>query len=404
VGLAACTPVARTPGPAPAASAGVRTYGGPDNDRANDILLTADGGTLIAGLANNTHSSHRVNPGNAQLIRTDAAGNVIWVRDYGGDLPASFSSVIQAGEETYVVLGEIASSSTSDEYDLYLVKVDGEGNQIWSHTYGGDGLDFGRMVRQTTDGGYILIGSKADAFMTGNLYQNNLYLIKTDAAGNEVWSQTYGDQILYLGWGVALTPDGGYILAGWEADTYDNRNVIVIKIGEQGDVEWSQTWDLGERDGGFDIAPTSDGNFVLVCNVSMGSGAPSAVLLKIDLDGNEIWNKTIGNEDEGNTLWHVMEDTDGGYIMTGDTHLGVRPGTQEVIHGALLVKTDADGEILWRRTFGEGEYRQAYVGSATLLPEGGYIFVGSVTRYDETSSDMLWLKTDGEGNVLDANP
>jgi hypothetical protein len=85
--------------------------------------------------------------------------------------------------------------------------------------------------------------------------------------------------------------------------------------------------------------------------------------------------------------------------MAGDTHLGLRPGSQEVIHGAWIVKTDAHGEILWQHTFGGGEYEQAFVSSAALLPEGGYIFVGSVTRYGEASSYMLWLKTDSEGNV-----
>jgi hypothetical protein len=389
--------------PKPAARAGIKTYGGPDNDRANDILLTADGGTLVAGLANNTGSSHRVNPGDARLVRTDSQGNVIWTRDYGGELPASFSSIIQTGEEEYVILGEIASSATSDEYDLYLVKVNGEGSEIWSHTYGGQGLDFGKMVRRTADGGYILIGSKADAVMTGNLYQNNIYLVKTDAAGNEIWSRTYGEQILYLGWGVAQTPDGGYVLVGWEAVTYDDRNVLAIKTSESGDVEWFHTWDLGGRDGGFDFTLTSDGNIVVACNASMGSGATSAVLLKVDLEGNEIWNEIIGDEGVGNTFWHIMEDADGGYVIAGDTHLGVRPGTQEFVHGALMVKTNADGEILWQRIFGEAEYEQAFVGSAVLLPEGGYIFVGSVTPYGETSSDMLWLKTDGQGNILPAN-
>jgi hypothetical protein len=391
---------APTPSPEPIDGAGVRTFGGPYNDRASDILLTADGGTLIVGFANNTRPSHRVKPGDARLIRTDFEGNTIWEKDFGGELPASFSSVIQAGQKEYVILGEIASSLTSNEYNLYLIKVDGEGNEIWSRTYGGGGLDFGKMVRQTADGGYILIGSKADAVPTGNLYQNNIYLIKTDAEGNEVWSRTYGDQILYLGWGVAQVPDGGYVLAGWEAVTYDDRNVIVIKTSETGDVEWSHTWDLGGRDGGFDLALTSDGHIVVACIASMGSGAPSAALLKIDLDGNVIWNKIIGDEGVGNTFWHVVEDSDGGYVMAGDTHVGVKSGTQEALHAALMVKTDADGEILWQRTFGGGEFEQVSVGSVALLPDGGYLLVGAVTRVGERSSDMLWLKTDAEGNIL----
>jgi Tol biopolymer transport system component len=378
------------------------TNGGSYNDRAFDILVTEDGGMLIGGLANNTHRSHRITPGNARLIRTDLEGNIIWERDYGGEIDAMFTSIIQAGDEEYVLLGEIAASYVRDETDIYLVKVDGEGDEIWSHTYGGRGMDHAKMVRQTSDGGYILIGGRADEFPTSAVYQGDIALIKTDAEGNQVWSRNYGDEILYLGWGVAQTPDGGYILTGWEAKTIDDRDVIAIKTNEIGDVEWSRTWDLGPgmRDGGFDLILTSDGYIVIACIQAMGSGAPSAVLLKLDLEGNEIWNKLIGEEGVGNTFWHIMEDSDGGYVMAGDTHLGKVPSTREDIHGGLMIKTDKDGEILWQRVFGEGQYEQVSFSSAAVLPEGGYVFVGYATPYDKEYSDMLWLKLADDEEVI----
>jgi WD40 repeat protein len=388
--------------PKPMAETGARTYGGAHNDRAFDVLATADGGTLIAGLANNTHRSHRITPGNARLIRTDMNGNIIWERDYGGEVDAMFTSIIQAEKEGYVLLGQIAASYARAETDMYLVKVDGEGNEIWSHTYGGRGMDHAQMIRQTSDGGYVLIGNRADEFPTSGVYRGDIALIKTDAEGNQVWSRNYGDEILYLGWGVAQTPDGGYILTGWEAKTIDDRDVIAIKTNETGDVEWTRIWDLGpgERDGGFDLILTSDGYIVIACIQSMGSGAPSAVLLKLDLEGNEIWNKLIGEEGIGNTFWHIMEDSDGGYIMTGDTHLGKVSSTREDIHGGLIIKTDMDGEILWQRVFGEGQYEQVSFNSAALLPDGGYVFVGYVTPYGEEYSDMLWLKLTNAGEVI----
>jgi Tol biopolymer transport system component len=372
----------------------VVTYGGPRNDRAFDILVTEDGGTLIAGLANNTGMSHRITPGNAQLIRTDAQGAILWEREYGGEDDAVFSSIIQAGKDEYVLLGEIAASYVRDETDLYLVKVDGEGNEIWSHTFGGRGMDLGTMVRQTADGGYILVGDQADEYPTAGVYESNLYLIKTDAEGNEVWSRTYGDEILYLGWGVAQTPDGGYILTGWEAKAIDDRDVILVKTDELGEVEWSRTWDLvpGERDGGFDLILTADAHVVIACIQAMGSGGPSAVLLKVDLEGHEIWNKLIGEEGVGNTFWHIVEDSDGGYVMAGDTHLGKAPRTGEDIHGGLMIKTDADGEILWQHVFEMDEYEQVSFNSTGILPDGGYVFVVLAIPSGEKYWDMLWLK------------
>ena len=380
--------------PALGASASVRTYGGEYNDSASDVLLLADGGMLIAGQANNTGLSHRIPPGNARLIRIDPEGEIVWEKDYGGEVDALFCSLIQVGDDEYVVLGNIAASYERDETDFYLVKVDGEGNEIWSRTYGRRGMDIAEMVRQTADEGFILVGDRADEFPTGDVYQSNIVLIKTDAEGNEVWTRTYGDKILYLGWGVAQTPDGGYVLTGWEAKTIDDRDVIAIKTDEAGSVEWSRTWDLdpGHRDGGFDLILTSDGYVVIACIQSMGSGAPSAVLIKVDLAGNEIWKKLIGKAGAGNAFWGIMEDSDGGYVMVGDTHLGKVPGTGEDIHGAWMIKTDTDGEILWQDIFGEGVYEQAGFNSAALTPDGGYLFIGHATRSGEKYSDMLWLK------------
>ena len=220
-----------TPTPAPAATGAagftlypeprirvdVRAYGGRLTDWGYDVLLLDDGGTLIVGQADNTGPSHRIFPGKARLIRTDAAGDIIWQKDYGGEVDAMFYCPIQTGDDEYVILGQIAASYARDEEDIYLVKIDGQGNEIWSQTYGGRGMDAGKMIRQTSDGGFILVGDRADEFPSGGLYQSDLVLIKTDAEGNEVWTRTYGDEILYLGWGVAQTPDGGYVLAGWVA-------------------------------------------------------------------------------------------------------------------------------------------------------------------------------------------
>ena len=376
------------------------THGGPRNDRAFDVLVTEDGGSLVAGLANNPGPSHRITRGNAWLIRTDAQGVILWEKEYGGEEDAYFTSLIRAGTDEYVLLGQIAASYERNESDLYLLRIDGQGNELWSRTFGGRGMDLGQMVRQTADGGYILVGDQADEHPTGSLYESNLYLIKTDAEGNEIWSRTYGDKILYLGWGVAQTPDGGYILTGWEAKTYDDRDVILIKTDESGGIEWSRTWDLGERDGGFDLIPTSDGYIVVACIQSMGSGAPSAVLLKVDLDGNEIWNKLIGEEGVGNTFWHLVEDSDGGYVMSGDTHLGKEPGTGKDIHGGLMIKTDADGEILWQQVCREKAYEQVSFSSVDILPEGGYVFVGRAIPSGERYWDLLWLRLTPDGTPV----
>ena len=381
--------------PEPGWRVDARTYGGEHNDYLYDILVLADGGTLLAGQANNTGISHRITPGNARLIRTDSEGNIIWQKDYGGENDANFYSLVQAGEDEYVALGSIAASYVRDETDFYLVKIDGEGNEIWSHTYGGRGMDGAKMVRRTSDGGFVLTGSRADEFPTGNQYEANVVLIKTDAKGDELWTRTYGSKTLYIGWGVAQTPDGGYVLIGWEAKTYSDRDVIAIKTDALGKVEWSRTWDLdpGDRDEGNDLILTSDEHIVIACIRSEDTGQRGAVLIKVDLDGNEIWARQYGEEGVGYEFWDIMEDTDGGYVMAGSTLPGEHTTTGEEIRHGWAIKTDPDGEILWQHVFEIGEYEQEMFSSAVVLPEGGYIFVGRATLKGAKYADMLWLKS-----------
>ena len=173
----------------------ISIHGGPLNDRAFDVLVLPDGGTLIVGMAGNTGPSHRVEPGMAHVIRTNSEGSIVWERDYGGDLDAFFTSVVQTDDGAYVLLGEIETPNVWQEADMYLVKIDADGEMIWEHTFGGRGMDHAKQVRQTSDGGYILIGSHVDQRPTAGVYQADILLIRTDPDGNQVWSQTYGDGI-----------------------------------------------------------------------------------------------------------------------------------------------------------------------------------------------------------------
>jgi Tol biopolymer transport system component len=375
------------------ASATIKTYGEELNDMGYDILLLEGDGTLVVGRANNSGLSHRIFPGKGRLIQTDPQGEVIWEKDYGGELDSMLYSPIQVGDDEYLILGDIAGSYERDEEDMYLVKVSGDGNEIWSHTYGGRGMDNGRMVRQTADGGFILVGSRADEFPTGNLFRSKIVLIKTDAQGNQIWIQTYGKKILSLGWGVEQTPDGGYIIIGWEAKTIPDRDVIAIKTDDVGEVEWSRSWDLdpGDRDGGHDLILTEDGHIVIAGVQSMDKGPRGAILIKLDLDGNEIWVKDFSEDSIGTEFWDIMEDSDGGYIMAGDRILSYDPVTGKGAREGLVIKTDPDGEVLWRYTFGGDEYESVILSSAVLVPGRGYIFVGQVIRSGEKYSDMLWL-------------
>jgi len=385
---------------APLGNAILRTYGEEFEDFGYDLVALKDGGALMVGQANNTGPNGRIFPGDARALRLDAEGNVLWEQDYNSDIDGLLYSPIQVSDAGFVILGSLVGSYVRNEDDLHLLKIDEGGDLIWSHTFGGPGDDVGKMVRQTSDGGFIVVGTRADehpSYRNGiHLYQNDLILIKTDEEGNEVWSRTYGEEMLYLGWGVEQTPDGGYVLTGWEAKTIDDRDVFLLKTDEAGEVEWSRRWDLdpGERDGAFDLILTSDG-CILVCGIqSMNVGPRQAVLLKVDMNGNEVWLKRFGGEDVHTGFWDVMEDRDGGYIACGDLSSGNFEVRGSYSSKGLILKTDRNGELLWQQVVSTPEYTSMMFSSAAVLPEGGYLFVGRATPTGSAHSDMLWMKTE----------
>ncbi len=385
---------------APLGNATLRTYGEELEDFGYDLVALKDGGALMVGQANNTGPDGRIFPGDARALRLDAEGNVLWEHDYNSGIDGLLYSPIQVSDVGFVILGSVVGSYVRNEDDLYLLKIGEGGDLIWSHTFGGPGDDVGKMVRQTSDGGFIVVGTRADdypSYRNGiHLYQNDLILIKTDGEGNEVWSRTYGEGMLYLGWGVEQTPDGGYVLTGWEAKTIDDRDVFLLKTNEAGEVEWSRRWDLdpGERDGAFDLILTSDG-CILVCGIqSMNVGPRQAVLLKVDMNGNEVWLKRFGGEDVHTGFWDVMEDRDGGYIACGDLSSGNFEVRGSCSSKGLILKTDRNGELLWQQVVSTPEYTSMMFSSAAVLPEGGYLFVGRATPASAAHSDMLWMKTE----------
>jgi hypothetical protein len=169
--------------------------------------------------------------------------------------------------------------------------------------------------------------------------------------------------------------------------------VVIFKTYADGELEWYRTWDLtpGDWDGGYDMILTSDGYVVVSCIQAMLSER-RAVLIKVDLDGNEIWVKSYADEAAGSTFWDIMEDTDGGYVMAGYLvkSLDLMTGKGEL--DGLILKTDQDGELVWQYIITSSEYDQIVLSSAVLLPEGGYIFIGSATAVGEEYSDMLQLR------------
>ena len=305
-------------------------------------------------------------------------------------------------------------------------------------TFGGSNFDEGRSIQQTTDGGFIIAGTTS-SFGNGS---SDIWLIKTDAEGNEEWNQTFGGSSSEEGHSVQQTTDGGFIITG-TTRSYGNGNadVWLIKTDSEGREEWNRTFGGSDWDGGFFVQQTSDGGFIISgMTLSFGNGGSDVWLVKTDREGKEEWNRTFGESGSDNVS-SAQQTVDGGYMITGSSGLDVwliktdSAGKQEWqrvirkksfmlegdsfqitsdggviltgytrartgIDGSVdvwLVKTDREGKEEWNRTFGGSGWDDAR--SVQPTTDGGYVIVGATRRSfgNGDFDDVYLIKTDSQG-------
>jgi hypothetical protein len=263
----------------------------------------------------------------------------------------------------------------------------------WMKTYGSDQNDWGNCIAKTSDGGYILTGTYGRNVWS--LWFSYLYLLKVDANGNEQWHQIQGPYTMdHVGKCVQQTSDGGYIIIG-EQGTGGNYDLLIEKTDNAGNIVWSRIFGKPDAyDAGRGVLQTADGGYVLVgLTQSYGvEGSADAWLIKIDANGTELWNRTFGGEyfEAGNC---VDQTADSGYIIIGSTESYGTEGSAD----AWLIKTDANGNEQWNRTYGGPDYEDVSNGQQTV--DGGYVFIG-VKPLPDYTTDIWVVKTDASGNTV----
>ena len=311
-----------------------------------------------------------------------------WNKTFGGVSYEEGYSVQQTTDGGYIISGTTFTYGNGD-YDVWLIKTDGNGNEIWNKTFGGTNEDRGYHVQQTTDGGYIISGT---SFSLGN-GNYDVWLIKTDGNGNELWNKTFGGTSEERGYSVQQSSEGGYIISGITSSFGNgNYDVWLIKTDGNGNEIWNKTFGGTNYDESISVQQTTDGGYIISgTTFSFGNGATNIYLIKADGNGNEIWNKTFGGT-SNNWSYSVQQSTDGGYIIIGYTN-SFGNGDADV----YLIKTDGSGNELWNKTFG-GTYEDGGF-DVQQTADGGYIITGKTLYAGSVNSDLYLIKTDGNGNV-----
>jgi hypothetical protein len=313
----------------------------------------------------------------------------MWTKTFGGTNIDIGHSVEQTSDGGFIITGYTRSYGTISGRNVWLIKTDAFGNEQWNNTFGANGDDEGHCVKQTTDGGYIIAGL-TNSFGAG---LKDFYLVKTDSLGILLWQRTFGGANDDEAYSVLQTNDGGYVAAG-VTSSFSNggRDVFLVKTDPSGNFVWQKNLGGLSSDGAWDIQHSSDGGFIIAgWTFSHGPGfLGNAWLVKSDSLGNEQWNKAFGGTDV-DRAYSVQQTNDGGYILTGYTD-----SFGAGLYDMLLIKTDNTGNQQWMKTFG-GTGRD-YGHSVQQTMDGGFIAAGYTLSFGAGGDDMYVVKTDANGN------
>lgn len=307
-----------------------------------------------------------------------------WNRTFRGkDGYEEKMSVQQTGDGGYFLARSYISADWSGT-DIWLNRTDAAGNELWNKTLFEDNAQV-YAIQQTADNGFAVAGNKRRYSYSDSI--RNAWLLKIGPDGHEQWNRTFGrdydDTVSFI----SQKRDGGYILAGFRGEI--GQGIWLIRTDPNGNNLRDKT--RGRTSYFYEMnsfQQTADGGFIMTGRANRDFyGYYDAKLIKLDPNGNEQWNKTFGGKYD-DRAFSVRQTGDGGYILAGMTEL--------YGHDAWLIKTDPNGSEQWNRTF--------YVaggGSEALdvqQTQDGYILAGR--RISSYGHDALLIKTDSNGNEL----
>ncbi len=336
-----------------------KRFGGNSIDDFSALAQTHDGGFLVCGTSYSPVSGNKSQPAygvrDFWVVKIDVDGNKLWDKKYGGDKRDYLNCLTKTTDNGFILGGtsfsDISNEVTSPNWDTtfqsgdyWIVKIDSAGNKLWDKKYGGLKQDDLASIQQTTDGGFIL-GGKSISGMGGDKTQENrgsydYWIVKIDSVGNKQWDKRYGTITSEEFAKIIQTKDKGYILLGGtpagisydKSDTsrgvYDNW---IVKLDSIGDKEWDKTYGSSARDEIVNIIETKEDGYLISSDSYSPRGGEKTEnnlgfqcvwLIKIDLQGNVLWDKTVQTYGE-NDVGYVIQTNDGSIVVADGNNSGI---------------------------------------------------------------------------------
>ena len=403
-----------------------KCLGGSRDDYGTSIQQTKDGGYVVSGYSDSFDGDvNKINVGNEYwIVKLSMLGTIEWSKTYGGNSDDFAYAIKQTTDGGYIVGGKSYSTDvdvkdhngTSQYSDFWVVKLTSNGEINWERSLGGSLDDIAVSVRETSDGGYIAAGvsHSTDIMVSGNHGGGDCWIVKLSSSGTRQWEKSLGGSKLDYASSIEQTNDSGYIIVGYsesfDGDVTSNHgkfDLWLVKLSNDGNIEWEKTLGGSSHDYGMSVQQTSDGGFIAVGMSKSNDGDLTnhygnnvyhdCWVVKLNDKGAIEWQQSLGGS-LGEAGYSVQQTRDGGYVVAGYTDSYDFDITDS--HGLTdgwLVKFSGVGDIEWKKTYG-GSHIDV-ISSLTLVGDHNYVVVGNTGstdgdvsgHYDSTVNRDLWI-------------
>jgi hypothetical protein len=367
--------------------------------------------------------------------------NILWENSYGGKHAEFLYDAIPTPDYGFLLAGSSISNKNGNkadankgDLDYWVWKMDEKGTPEWQKSFGGNGVDVLQSVKLANDGGFILAGTSSSSISGDKKEackgQEDFWIIKLDAKGNEIWQRTIGGSGQEKLLSIAQTKDGGYILGGTSSSntaepdekgvtdkfgkSEDSRGSLdywVVKLDTKGEIKWQKTLGGQYVDELKSIEQTNDKGYILggYSNSPISGdktqenfGLNDYWIVKLDEDGNELWQHTLGG-DQDDTLFALTQTNDGGYIAGGNSNSGATNSKSKSNKKGTdfwVLKLGKSGAIEWQETYNHGEkdvLTSIVENTDGTFLIGGYAQSESVQKSANSIQKSLGKKADKEG-------
>ena len=360
-----------------------RAYGF-DREKGAEVIAV-DSNYVIAGYTNSFGGGSH----DALLLKVDFYGDTLWAKAYGGTSVERFESVALTPDSGFIAIGLTFGGNGGT--DVFVVRTDADGNLLWSRFIGGNQADDAWKVEVTPDGNYAIFGHSQEFGVT----TRDMWLVKMDDNGNSLWSKTYSTLGTNMGEDFTVTSDGGFIAVGRSDIGPHSTNIALLRLDANGDTLWTKGFSGSVNDWSANVLETQDGGFIFTGHgSSFGAGSYDTYVVRTDANGDTLWTRTIGSDGTGTEYSEGLIGTDdGGFVIAGYTN-GFGHGEWM----GMLIKLDANGNLEWMKTFGDEAHNDQFY-DVILNTDGGYVAVGNTYNFGPGFENIYFLKTDENGDT-----